>query len=646
MSLIKQLWLAVILIVFVCFLGSTLISIKSAKEYFEQQLYVKNVDNANALAMTLSQLDKDLITIELLITATFDTGHYARIELVSAEDNTSLITLNHEGEIKKQPPDWFLNLVQFNIKPGVAQVSDGWGQYGTLYVESHSQYAMFALWETCIKLFFQFFAVAIIAGFLGSSLLKIILKPLKNVVKHAVALGNKQFIKSPVPRTPEFAVVVEAINTLSVRFKKTIMDGNKRLEKMRFQTQHDQLTGLANRDYFMGALSSAVSLAGQEVPGAIFLFKIANLTELSSKMDKSELDDIICEISESLIIWLEEVEERYKDSHVARLSGSEFAVLFSETVDIDLISQTILKKHNQIAQEYQDEFNLSLNHVGCYIEEHHSISTLLKPLESILAIAEQKNTVYGETIKPAKPVLIGEADIWKMNILNAIRDDSIKLSFHSVLTKSGMLSHKQVMAGIGIQEHTYFGGAFSQWTNELGLYPEFDLAALQLIIRYLDNHKLDAVSFLVHESSLVEPETRQKMVNLLSENKELIKRLYIEVRESVAISHRAEFISFCKEIKNTGAKFGLRQVGAKFSKVPKIHELGFDTIKVDCAYVHNIANNQSNQFYIRGLCVLAHSIGIEVVADGISSPLDAELIFEMGCDAMIPSFQDKSKEEF
>lgn len=656
MSLVKQLWLAIIVIVLVGFSGSVLISILSAKQYFEQQLYLKNVDNVNALAMTLSQLDKDQTTIELLIAATFDTGHYQRIELVDP-DNQSIVNLRYQSpdeaqisaesddmSLTNQAPAWFETLIDFNIKPGVSQVSDGWSQYGTLYLESHSEYAIYSLWRSCIKLFLSFVLVALIAGFIGSKLLKHILKPLKNVVDHATALGNKQFIMSPVPPTPEFAVVVQSINTLSVRFKETITQGNKRLEKMRFQMQHDELTGLASRSYFMGALSALISdQSNNNGQAALFIIKVCDLEELNQNLDRTDVDELICEISESLIILLEDLDGRYNDSHIARLNGSEFAVLFTTAADISLIRKHLIEQHQKIATNHIHEVDLVVVHAGCYIQTQSSLSATLKQLDVVLDKVQAKHVIDGELIEQNVSNIL-KPDEWKAAIEQALADEKIEILYHPVMKKCGELSHMQAIVGLNIDGEIHIGGYYLQWAQELGLLEKVDLLALTQILNAIEPLAADKISVLISKASMTDITAREKIIAQLNQHPDKVEHIYIEVKESCAIDCKAEFVEFCNAIKATGAKFGLRQVGANFSQVPKIHELGFDTIKVDCAFVHNIANNQSNQFYIRGLCALAHSIGIEVVADGISSPLDSELIFDMGCDAIIPNFQEQDAE--
>ncbi len=87
MSLFKQLWLAIILLLTLVFGGSFVVSSLSAKSYLQQQLYMKNLDNATALALSLTQQEADPVLLELTLSAQFDTGHYQLVELVGPEGN-------------------------------------------------------------------------------------------------------------------------------------------------------------------------------------------------------------------------------------------------------------------------------------------------------------------------------------------------------------------------------------------------------------------------------------------------------------------------------------------------------------------------------------------------------------------------------
>ncbi len=66
MSLFRQLMLAVLLSTLLSFMGSALVSLFSSRHYLEQQLILKNEDNASALALLMTQQSKDPVTMELL----------------------------------------------------------------------------------------------------------------------------------------------------------------------------------------------------------------------------------------------------------------------------------------------------------------------------------------------------------------------------------------------------------------------------------------------------------------------------------------------------------------------------------------------------------------------------------------------------
>ena len=83
MSLVKQLWLAIAMAMAVAFAGSLVVSVLSARDYLQQQLQVKNIDNATSLALSLTQMEKDPVSVELLVSAQFDVGHYRFIRLTS-----------------------------------------------------------------------------------------------------------------------------------------------------------------------------------------------------------------------------------------------------------------------------------------------------------------------------------------------------------------------------------------------------------------------------------------------------------------------------------------------------------------------------------------------------------------------------------
>ena len=364
-TLRQELWIALLIVIFVGFISSVLISTNSAKSYFSTQLYLKNVDNASSLALMISQLDKDPVELELLVSATFDTGHYKRIELQNPNGEV-IVKRTFTDELKATAPQWFRAVYGLNVQPGVGQVNNGWQQFGTLFIESHSQYAEQALWESALKLFFSFLIVAFFACIVSAYFLSRILKPLDDVVYQANAFGEKRFIKSSVPRTFEFARLVQSMNQLSTRFSRIIKEDNKRLEELRFKSQHDELTGLANREYFGATLEAHLQKSKDHAHGALFLFRVVNLDRVSEEVGRVEMVNFLRRFSQMLVSFLESNQEHFSENYIARISHSDFTVLFSDIDDIQAISERILLMHQSFVEEYKN-VKLAIPHSCTYI---------------------------------------------------------------------------------------------------------------------------------------------------------------------------------------------------------------------------------------------------------------------------------------
>ena len=108
MSLVKKLWIGIILLMVIAFGGSFVVSSLSAKNYLEKQLTIKNSDNANALALSLSRSQADPVMLELTLAAQFDTGFYKEIKLTGAEGTTLLERIDNTRVT--EAPNWFMEL--------------------------------------------------------------------------------------------------------------------------------------------------------------------------------------------------------------------------------------------------------------------------------------------------------------------------------------------------------------------------------------------------------------------------------------------------------------------------------------------------------------------------------------------------------
>jgi len=116
---------------------------------------------------------------------------------------------------------------------------------------------------------------------------------------------------------------------------------------------------------------------------------------------------------------------------------------------------------------------------------------------------------------------------------------------------------------------------------------------------------------------------------------DLAKNICFDIRENIVVNEKDVFKEFCEQVRCMGAKVALKRVGPEFTKIKNIQEFGLEMLKIDSIYAHNISYSQDNQTFLRGVCTLAHSIGIKVVAQGVTSQDDIDTLVNLGFDGVI-----------
>jgi diguanylate cyclase (GGDEF)-like protein len=629
MSLVKQLWIAIVVIMALAFGGSFVVSTLSAQKYLTQQLYLKNADNATSLAISMSQMADDPVTLELLLSAQFDSGHYQFIRLTDADGKILLDRSN--PAIPAGAPEWLQGLIPLQALPGIAQVQDGWRQLGTLTLQSHSKFAYEALWQGTLRLLFWFAATAALAGIIGSLILKAIIQPLHDVVDQAQAFGARRFLTIPVPRTLELNRVVSAMNSLSSRIKSMLEEETARLENMRRQTEHDSLTGLLQREPFLKHIESLLGRDDASAAGILVIARFAHLSEVNRELGRSTADQLLRRIGEKFSA----ITAEHPDWLAGRLNGSDFAVLVPGGADsaLDLAQEIAAALHLVV-----DDANLAgerLLPVGATsLDPREPLSQLLSRADSALAAAEANESGTVQVINKsavAQPFL--DLASWRAALTEAMDTKALQLGKYQVVDSFGQLLHFEAPVRLFVAGEWLSAGIFMPWASRLGLMPRLDgdvVTAALLELSRQDN----ALGINISAAALCDADFRTEMIKKLQQSPELAARLWIEIPEAGAFRHLAEFRALCLAIKPFGTKIGLEHVGHQFSRIGDLHDLGLDYIKIDAAIIRDIQANSTSQAFLRGLCMIAHSIGLMTIAEGVQSQEELEILPGFGVDGM------------
>lgn len=630
MSLVKQLWLAILFTVTLASTGSFILTTISSKNYLEEELQTRNIDNVTSLALSMSQMEKDPVTLELLIAAQFDSGHYRYIGLF--DPNGKVMTERVNANSQTKAPKWFTKLVPIKVQAGVADVQDNWKQYGSLTLESDISFAYDKLWYATLLIALWTFLIGVLACYLGGKIMRNILSPLDDVISQAKAIGENRFITIAEPKTLEFKAVVHEMNNLSNRIKETVTKESTRLEALRHKNNYDDVTGLMNHDYFVNTMEATIN--NEEFSeGALIIFRLSNLKEIDEALGYPQANALLRQISAALEVACQQDHALIS----GRLSGTEFAAFYRQSVDEFALANQLKHAISDAAKINDTELSARFLVVTTKAKKMDETTSLFKMLEFILNLSGLSEENYLRVVN-ASSIATTENNYlveWKTSLSDALSKKRIKLEHYPVITTDGALIHNESPVRLQLEENGPWlcAGEFIHWATELNLIKAIDELVLEVAINLLSQHA-KPLCLNVSATAMRDKKYSQKAVKLIKQKLNDPNLLSFEVSEISAFDYLAEFKYFSSKLIAAGAKVGVEHVGMRISRLGELHDIGLSYIKFDASIVRGIDTNETSKTLLRGLCMIAHSIGLQAIAEGVNTENETKSLKEIGIDGV------------
>ena len=631
MSLIRQIWLLLWMTLLLAFLGSFAVWMASSQGYLETQLRMKNADNAQALALNLSQQKGDAIAMELAVMAMFDTGYYQRITLKDARGQVVLSPHSDAGLMHQAAPAWFVDLVPVVSTPGVAQVSDGWRALGSVEVVSHSSFAHDQLWAGAVRTAGWLALLGGFSGLLATFGVRGICQPLDATVGQAQALMERRFITVKEPRVPELARLSQAMNGVVTRLKALFEEQSAQVEMLRKQAHCDPLTGLSHRSHFMTQLNGALQDEEGGGKGVLYLLRVSDLLSLNHAMGRKSTDALL----QRLAAALEQVSRSADRPRVGRLNGGDFAVCLSGE---HALNETPPERYLAAWRGVMTSFDIDAPCVvgGVVWSRGMSIAQVLTAADSAMARAEARGAYSIEVDASQDPSsrVMGE-DAWRVSMMQALTARRAQLVAYPVLNRDGKLVHQECPLRIQIEPNGAYETA-AVWLPmalRTGLMSQVDELAASLALEAIARDQaprgvnLSPASLM--DSSFV-PRLRSLLISAPVES----RSLWLEVAESAAVEHFELVRELCKQLRPLGARIGLEHAGERLSGIEFLFEAGLDYVKLDSSVVQGVSQDSARVAFVQATVGMLHGLGLQVYAEGVSDAADVPVLFQFGLDGL------------
>ncbi len=649
MTLYRQLIIFTFALFLLLFAGTWYAKLDSTRSFLVDQLESHSQDTATSLGLSLSQyvFENDMPIVESMINAVFDRGYYRVIRLIDVKKN---VLAERTLDLKiENVPAWFVRLIPLKTPEAAAKVMSGWKEAGTVLVSSHPGYAYKTLWEDMVRTTLWFLACAVFVLIVGGFSLRVLLKPLTRVERQADALCRKEYeIQEHLPWTKELRRVVEAMNRMTVKVKEMFEEQVVHADGLRERAYHDSVTGLGNRRYFDSQITARLDRRDSVTKGVLLLLKLNELEKLNQQKGFQAGDDLLKRVAS----LLQENTSSYANCVLARLTGGDFGIFLPDAPlsDAETIAAGMAKNLGSLAAE-QLSISDNIGNVGAAAYDCNTTpGRLLSEADTALNAAKQMGpnmwsirTITEETDKTP----LGQQH-WKEMLEKALRERRISLDAQRVVRTSDKNSvvHLEIFSRIVEEDGKFLSaGIFMPLAERLKLVSILDRIVLEKVM-HLDRNQLgiDSIAVNVSPASLQDDDFRLWVPSALKKLPPSAPRILFEFSEYGAIQNSNLLKDFSTAVRECGHMMGLDHYGQSFSKLGYLQSLRPDYVKVDRAYTGELKDEESDsRFFIGSLVSVAHSIDVEVMAEGVETEQQWQILKKMNIDAIQGYIIDRPK---
>ena len=431
-------------------------------------------------------------------------------------------------------------------------------------------------------------------------------------------------------------------NGLPYRRVELFSDITKRKESEQIiwhQANFDILTGLPNRNMFQDRLDQEIKKAqrsGQQL--ALMFLDLDHFKDVNDTLGHGLGDQLLKETANRISSCV-----RASDT-VARLGGDEFTILITDLEghsSVELISRKILQK---LAEPFHLGENVVYITVSIgltfYPEDSEDIDTLLKNADQAMyaAKSEGRNRYYYFTAS------MQEAAQTRMQLVTDLR---------TALAENQLHLHYQPIVEMASGE-IHKAEALIRW-----LHPERGLISpVQFIPVAEETGMINEIGdWVFHESARQVLEWRANYDDKLqiSINKspvqfqrggtehghwtQYLKKLglpgssiAVEITEGLLLEASPSISNQLLELREAAIQVAIDDFGTGYSSLAYLKRFDIDYVKIDRSFVRGIASNPNDMVLCEAIIVMAHKLGMRVIAEGVETQEQRQLLLEAGCD--------------
>jgi diguanylate cyclase (GGDEF)-like protein/PAS domain S-box-containing protein len=405
------------------------------------------------------------------------------------------------------------------------------------------------------------------------------------------------------------------------------------------QAFYDTLTGLPNRRMLRDRLEQEVKKSRRDQHLLAILFiDLDHFKEVNDTLGHGNGDLLLVEAAQRLRDCVRESDT------VARMGGDEFTVLVTELDEaksLEPILHKILASLERVFKLGNEQVFVSASiGVTLYPVDGHEIEDLLKHADQALYVAKGAGRNRYSFFTPA----LQEAAQTRARLANDLRtglsDQQFRLVYQPIVDMStgaihkaealirwqhptrGLVSPAEFIpiaeaSGliVDIGEWVFQQAARQVQTWRAALHPDFQISVNKSPVQF-QHDNVDRVSWAMQLQSLDLPGNS----------------IVVEITEGLLLDTSPSVVTRLLDMGSAGIQVSLDDFGTGYSSLSYLQKFELDYLKIDQSFVRHLIPHSTDLALCKAIIVMAHELGMKVIAEGVETEQQRDLLAAAGCD--------------
>jgi diguanylate cyclase (GGDEF)-like protein/PAS domain S-box-containing protein len=407
--------------------------------------------------------------------------------------------------------------------------------------------------------------------------------------------------------------------------------------RLSHQAHHDLLTGLANRALLESKLRDTLAHSRRyHRMSALLCLDLDRFKAINDTYGHGAGDACLQEVARRL-------NQRVRSMDVAaRIGGEEFSLLLHEVVNpqaAELVANEILASLRVPFDT--DGFTLELSgSIGIAIFPHdgQDAATLWRNADAAMYRAKRAGGNQYLTMSPEIISITSEANEMEQDLRRALKGDGLELHYQPLFSIDGQLHSLEALIRF---RHSRKGlilpASFVSIAEESGLIIPLGSWVLNEVCRQSaawQAQGLPPVRIAMNISPLqvTRPDFAAQVLQLLEGHNINPSRLGMEITETAMMRNVAEAGRQIEALARAGIVFSVDDFGTGYSSLGQLDKLAVQSLKIDRTFIERLCRPHGTGSIVDAIISMAHSLGLEVVAEGVETAEQWGYLRDLKCD--------------